>query len=345
MSADRAEPERAVVAPDADADDAVAQSLIVERLENASPPPDRGFWGAFAAATALHALLLLGAGQAVPRHVGEADGSADGISVSVVTETDLRSQSMVPATPEPPPGQPAPVPQKPAPPVPESPPPQAPQQDSAAPPPLPAPLPEPVSEPVPDLKPSQLPDPTPASEPAPKPKAEQSLEAALENEVPDLLALPNATAKPQKKDAAAQPKKAEAAPKPQPQPQQKRVAKLDLSPPAPSLTAPSGGGGRRAGMERPAGITRSGANDDFARGVIRALQGTMPQLREVLGRVTVRITLTENGNVSDVQVLRTANNATIDQSVVFAAKQTSYPFPPPNSNLADRTFMVTYIYH
>ncbi|MEQ1673130.1 MAG: energy transducer TonB, partial [Hyphomicrobium sp.] len=118
-----------------------------------------------------------------------------------------------------------------------------------------------------------------------------------------------------------------------------------LTPPPSSFSGSAGGAGRSAGFERPPGITRSGANDDFARGVIRALQQTMPQLREVLGRVTVRILLTENGNVSDVQVVKSANIAALDQSVVFAVKQTSYPFPPPNSNVADRTFLVTYVYH
>ncbi len=322
---------------DPDAAGAGSAALAVDRLETAAPPADRGFWGAFAAAAALHALLLLGTFTASPRQIGDADGSADGISVSVVTEADLRGQS---TPPEPPPGQPSPAAAKPTPPAPEPVPQQPPQQEAAATPPPPS---EPAPEPLPDLKPSQLPD----VEPAPKPEAEKAVEAALEKDLPDLLTLPTATAKPPKKETAAQPKKADAAPKPQApqQPQQKRVAKLDLTPPSPSMSAPSGNFGRRAGMERPPGITRSGANDEFARGVIRALQGTMPQLREVLGRVTVRITLNENGNVTDVQVVRTANNSTIDQSVVFAAKQTSYPFPPPNSNMADRTFLVTYIYH
>ena len=70
----------------------------------------------------------------------------------------------------------------------------------------------------------------------------------------------------------------------------------------------------------------------------------MPQLRDTQGRVTVRIILNENGNVQSVQVVRPSTAASLDQSVVFATKQTSYPFPPPNSNLADRTFLVTYIY-
>jgi periplasmic protein TonB len=71
----------------------------------------------------------------------------------------------------------------------------------------------------------------------------------------------------------------------------------------------------------------------------------MPQLRDTLGRVTVRIVLNDNGNIVDVQVVRPSVVPGLNQNVVFAAKQTSYPFPPPNSNDADRTFLVTYIYN
>lgn len=41
--------------------------------------------------------------------------------------------------------------------------------------------------------------------------------------------------------------------------------------------------GRSAAIGRPPGITRSGQNDDFGRGVVRALRQT--------GRVTVRLLL------------------------------------------------------
>src|SRR5690606_4442020 len=99
-----------------------------------------------------------------------------------------------------------------------------------------------------------------------------------------------------------------------------------------------------AAFARPPGITRSGANDEFARGVIRALQETMPQLRNTLGRVTIRILLNENGNIERVSLVRSSEDSRLDQSVIFAAKQTSYPLPPGNSNVADRTFLITYIY-
>ena len=116
---------------------------------------------------------------------------------------------------------------------------------------------------------------------------------------------------------------------------------MDLTPPA-IFQAPVGGGG--AGVQRPAGITRSGENDDFARGVIRALQSTMPQLRNTFGRVTVRVELNMNGNLVRTTVLKPSNIAGLDQSVVFATQQSSFPFPPRNAVPADLVFFVTYIY-
>ncbi|MEQ1654049.1 MAG: TonB family protein, partial [Hyphomicrobium sp.] len=214
----------------------------------------------------------------------------------------------------------------------------------------PPPLPEPLKPSLTDAEPAPpLPEPVAKPEPETKPEPADTLAKSITEDVPDLLALPGPGEEPKKKQAPAKPQQPAQEkpqpPKPQQQAKPKQTAKLDLSPPPGSFSAPSGGGGRSAGFERPPGITRSGANDDFARGVIRALQQTMPQLREVLGRVTVRIILNENGNVSDVQVVRPSPIPSLNQSVVFATKQTSYPFPPPNSNLADRTFLVTYIYH
>ncbi len=133
-------------------------------------------------------------------------------------------------------------------------------------------------------------------------------------------------------------------PQPQPPSKPKQSAKLDLTPSAPLFNAPSGGGGS-AGFERPPGITRSGANDAFGYEVIKALKKTMPPHSGRFGRVTVRIVLDLNGNVTDVQVVRSSKFPQIDQEVVFAARQTTYPFPPPNSIPVDRIFQVTYIYN
>ncbi len=305
--------------PMTDADDITADSvvlpsdfsgLVAERWA-ASTAQDRTFWIALAIAALLHSSFFLGLGRSQPRQMGEADGADDAISVSVVTEADLASRSTVPVTPEPPPGALTPVAPT-APPLKPSVTPTQPEAQSKA-------------EPEPEIPPFK-------TEP---PKLAPSITA---DDVPkELLSIPEIGPGPAKKDTASAAAKTA---KPQP----KQSAKLDLSPPPRPPGSVSGGGGRSAGFERPPGITRSGANNDFARGVIRALQQTMPQLRETRGRVTVRIILNNNGNVVDVQVVRSSSRLDIDQAVMFAAKQTSYPFPPPNSNDADKTFLVTYIY-
>jgi TonB family protein len=70
----------------------------------------------------------------------------------------------------------------------------------------------------------------------------------------------------------------------------------------------------------------------------------MPGLRDTFGRVTVRLFLSPNGNLEDVQLVQSGGNANLDQSVVFAVKQASFPIPPSRSTASDRTFLVTYIY-
>jgi TonB family protein len=152
-------------------------------------------------------------------------------------------------------------------------------------------------------------------------------------------------APPQRKSEAkpAEPQKQEPPQRNQPpKPERQKTANLDLSPPA-MFSAPRGGGG--AGLQRPAGITRSGENDAFARGVVSALQRTMPQLNDTRGRVTVRITLDMDGSIVNTQVVRPSNIAGLDRSVVFATRQTSYPFPPRNAKPDDLVFLITYIYN
>lgn len=146
--------------------------------------------------------------------------------------------------------------------------------------------------------------------------------------------------KPQNQSPAAQ-KPSPTKPKPRPQ-KKTETASLEAPSPPVVFSAPQGGGG--AGVQRPPGITRSGENDAFARGVIRALQRTMPHLRESTGRVTVRIKLDTNGNLASTTVVRPSRVAGMDQSVVFATHQSSFPLPPLNANAADLTFIVTYIY-
>lgn len=150
---------------------------------------------------------------------------------------------------------------------------------------------------------------------------------------------------PEKEAEAKEPVEPKKVPAAKPQPQRKAERRTaNLAPPSPPVmfSAPQGGGG--AGVQRPPGITRSGANDEFARGVIRALQRTMPHLRETTGRVTVRIKLDKNGNLAKTTVVRPSRVSGMDQSVVFATHQSSFPLPPLNANSADLTFIVTYIY-
>jgi TonB family protein len=70
----------------------------------------------------------------------------------------------------------------------------------------------------------------------------------------------------------------------------------------------------------------------------------MPQLRDTRGRVTVRIKLDKDGSLVATEIVRPSNIGGLDQNVVFATRQSSFPFPPRNANDADLTFLVTYIY-
>jgi TonB family protein len=97
------------------------------------------------------------------------------------------------------------------------------------------------------------------------------------------------------------------------------------------------------GFARPAGITRSGENDEFGRGVIRALRRTMPG-SDRLGQITIRLLLSETGNIVEVRLVRSGGDPIMDQNVVFAAKQSSFPIPPAGATVVDRTFLVTYVY-
>jgi periplasmic protein TonB len=120
-----------------------------------------------------------------------------------------------------------------------------------------------------------------------------------------------------------------AAPAKQPaKPQEHQVAKA--SPPLQLSLPDTALDGLSSSFSRPPGITRSGENDEFGRGVIRALRKTMPDMGSTRGRVTVRFTLSQDGNLVE--------------AVMFAVQQSSFPFPPPNAPPVDRTFLVTYIY-
>lgn len=317
---------------------------LTERLV---PPLEKGqrpFQVALALAFLFHAALFIEIGRSVPRTMGDRSGSDDAIAVELVSAADLRSLESVAM---PPPGAaPQASPTPPVPPQPEPPKPESPQAEPA--PPQPAP-PEPAPK---------------AAEPQPQPPAQEAKQAEPQPEqksavpdfetlLPDLSTLPQPTdppekaAEPQKQEEAKPAEKAEPA-KPaekqaEPAPPKKKAqqqARLEPSPKDVQSAPP----GRSSSVSRPPGITRSGENDEFGRGVIRALRATMPPPRGVFGRVTVRLILTENGDLAEVRVVEPSGRDGLDQSVVFATKQTYFPLPPYKSTTADRTFVITYVY-
>ncbi|MET0568085.1 MAG: TonB family protein, partial [Hyphomicrobiaceae bacterium] len=170
------------------------------------------------------------------------------------------------------------------------------------------------------------------AKPSPDARDEQKAVArSIEKDVQGLLSVPEPS---EKKSESNETKKA----------QPKARPSLDLSARLPTPDIPFSGGGLSASVARPPGVTRSGENDDFGRGVIRALRQTMPGLRNTLGRVTVRLLISQNGNLEEVQLVKSGGDPQLDQSVVFAVKQASFPIPPARSTPSDRTFLVTYIY-
>lgn len=283
------------------------RSLAMRRADQ------RRFYVLLGCAALVHASLIIGFVTSAPRVMGERSGQPDGISVMIVDAADLESKTTVPLYLAPP-G----------------------MTGSVAPPPSPT---RPQSEPPP---PSEAPEP-PKSEPKPEPKPKEAAVRPVEQEKPSPLPALEAAAKetpakerPAEESATPPPP----APKSKPKTQAKAQDPLQLS--MPEFAMPPGGLG--AAVSRPPGITRSGENDDFARGVIRALRQTMPAPSGVRGRVTVRLLLNDNGNLVEVALLRAADDPILTQSIVFAVRQASFPFPPAGANLADRTFMVTYIY-
>jgi periplasmic protein TonB len=177
------------------------------------------------------------------------------------------------------------------------------------------------------------PPPQPAAVPSPPRAVEPQTAAAppIEVERPSPLSPPAPTVK----EKTPPPAKAKPKPPPEPSPP------LQLEFPD-AMIAPSG---HSAAVMRPPGVTRSGENDDFGRGVIRALRQTMPAPSGILGRVTIRLFLSETGNLADLRLIRSAGDPILDQNVMFAVKQASFPIPPAGATVPDRTFLVTYVYH
>ena len=293
------------------------RTLAVNRpLAAAAIAPEHRFWFGLAFAAALHAALIFGVTRSSPRQIGERSGKPDGISVVLVDEADLKSRNTFredgasaapPAIAKPPAPAAAPEP---------------PQPKAETEPPVPKQPPAPKIE---------------AAPPAPRPRDEQKSAApSIDKESLDSLAPPAPAPAPKQSEPGSA---AKVQPKHE-QPQQK--------PPPLQLTMPNiavAPGGRGAAVARPPGATRSGENDEFGRGVIRALRQTMPSPNGQLGRVTVKLLLSNNGNLAEVQLIRSAGIPGLDQSVVFAVKQASFPIPPGGATLVDRTFLVTYIYN
>jgi protein TonB len=284
----------------------------------------RPFLIGLACAVLLHCLLILSAIRSPPRIMGEKDGRPEGISVEMIDEADYLSRTTVPPREQPSPTPPTPQPATPAPP------PQPPQ-------------------PPPPQPPPQAAQPTPAPAPAPAQKRAPIAPTLDDSSLPGLLSTPQKLEQPADKQPSDKASK-------QPDAPEKRESSAPATTPSkpspntkPNLEMPSKSELNfvplSASVARPAGITRSGENDDFGRGVIRALRQTMPAHRRIYGRVTIRFVLNEMGNIADVQVVRQSGDPYLDQSVLFASKQSNFPLPPKGATVADRTFLVTYIYN
>ncbi len=292
----------------------------------------RGFWIGLACAAAVHAVLIIGVARHAPRYLGEAGGAPDAINVELVDEADLKSRETSTGN-SPPPG--AQVP----PPLPQS----APAQES------PPPQPE-AKQPVEKTPPEQK-----AEQPVEKPpeqKAEQPAEAARADQPASLLPVEKEkpqSAPPQAERAKedAKEKKAEAEAEAAKKLELKPPTELDLSLPKEMSMAQQfdNFGSASSAVGRPPGITRSGANDDFGRGVIRALKKTMPPATGIKGRLTIKLILDERGNIASLKLVKPAGIRDLDDGVMFSAQQSSFPFPPQGATVADRTFLITYVYN
>jgi TonB family protein len=294
-------------------------------------PRERLFWIALACAAVVHAALIVSFVRSPPRQLGEKGGSAEGVAVEMVSAADLNSRntfgqegSLLPGSPPP---------RRSAPPSPKEAetPPEHEQPKQKAVPPAEVQTPRPVSPEEAARQPKEGKEKEGRDQKAQKQTADEwpidveALERQADRKAKSHDLEPSA------KSAAKQ------------KPRQQAVnamppLQLDLPDSAISF-GPSVGG-----LSRPAGITRSGENDEFGRGVIRALRRTMPDPGTSRGRVTVRILLSTNGNLVEVKLVRSSGDPVLDQSVLFAVRQSSFPFPPAESKEVDRIFLVTYVY-
>ncbi len=307
--------------------------LVFDQVQGYS----RTFWIGLALAFTLHASMFVplvgGYLTASSRRMGEADGAPNAMSVEVVQEAAMPGALAPPPEPPPAPPSPAEPQQQPPPPEPaKAAPPQAkqPPQQAKAEPVKTAPPSVPVAEEarsLPDIRGTTDPDPQPSeAPPAERATAQKPTEtAALMKEMTELFAPdPARRNAPPAKNAPAQP--------------------TDPNAPRPVLDAPIEFQGNSSSFARPIDITRSGENDEFGRGVIRALRQTMPSPWGLKSRVTIKFLLTETGQVAEMRLVNGSGYPLVDQSVLFAASHSSFPRPPRGSKVSDRIFLVTYIY-
>jgi protein TonB len=295
---------------------AAARSIPKRTPAVARKPQERAFWVALACAAVAHTALVAGFVRSLPqRQMGEKGGTTEGVSVAMVDAADLASSNTLakdggPASPIEP-TRPAPPPPKEAEPTPTA---AAPPADKQAP--------EPVA-----------PSGAPKQDSVSKKRKEETSPWPIDPQALEGVFPPDRTARPRESDNASKPAVKT--------PEQRKAAGAPLQLSLPDAPIAPGGG---TAFTRPAGITRSGENDEFGRGVIRALRRTMPDLDSERGSVTVRLLLSQDGNLVEVQLVRSSGNPIMDQNVMFAVRQSNFPFPPPNAPPVDRTFVVTYIY-
>lgn len=303
------------------------------------PNGNKTFWRALLLALALHGLMFVplvgfSGHPTLQRRMGEEFGDHNAINVDVIEPRALSGDSENSPPPAPPASLPEqqqqeqPVKEEPAekpsakvePPA-KEPAKQPPQKTAAA----QMKTPEPQPQPPADLRGATEPERPVAEKPVPSPEAAKAAEqAALVKELTEMFAPdpPRKTAPPAK----------------QPPREKSPNAEPSVLDNPPQFTATS------SSFARPADITRSGENDEFGRGVIRALRQTMPVPWGVKARVTIMFYLNEAGRVVELRLVQGSGYPLVDQSVVFAAGNAPFPQPPRGSKRNDRIFLVTYIY-
>lgn len=292
-------------------------------------PPDSGpearrFAAAAVAAIALHlAVLAIGIYSPTPRQMGEESGRPEGLTVEIVDASEMAGVAPSPLSP-------APAVEPVSEPSPETPPP-SPAEANAA------PI-SPAGPATPDLKPSTA-EVAPTPEPVPPPDKA----VAVDDLDPNLFKIQPKAAEKSEIMAAPAEAKARAPTKQQPSAKPDKPQQFSFAVPTPSFSSNEQMPGRSAGVSRPEGITRSGLNDEFGRGVIRALRQTMPPNGQK-AQATVRFVLSKDGNLTEVELVRGSGDPVLDQNVVFAVKQSNFPIPATNLTALDRQFRVTYVY-